>query len=435
MDEKIISIINCIRKTKRKRPMIKDIFQEVNKSMEDQDKLTFTVFRDIMDNLQSLNVIFDGGKNGKESFKVTRDASFCDDLKNDSFIDVDENMFEYIDDKFYEIVLNRIKIEVKSEVTNEINRLCDNDNSLDTKLSSRHEIAKTDIIADILKAEIDFLKNEIASKNKIIETLLKDRTKTSSDNCNNNNNKQDFDNNKDNDPFVEPRDPIKSINEQHNRSNTIALTNRFDILSTMPISSSGLEDNYDETVNNIPHNSSTESIKADSIKHNKKYRSTTIMGSSLIKDIKAYKMRHSITKGDRIYVKSFPGATISDMEDYVKPSLKYNPDLIILQIGTNDLRTLKTAECIADDIITLSRNIKTCNNDILISGLIARNDEYDGKRQQVNIFLINKCAEQNIFYLDNSNITARKHLNGSGVHLNYAGTLQLANNYLNAINV
>ena len=331
-DENIINIINHLRKKKRKRPTMKNIFKEVNNNMEEQDKLTLPVFNDIMDNLQSLNVIFDGGKDDKESFMVNRETLFSDDIQNDSFIDVDENMFKYIDDKFYEVILNKIKIQVKNEVKNEINRL----SNLDTTLLNTHEISNTGNIinkeiTDLFKAEIEFLKNELASKNKIIEVLLKDK---SSDNCNNND-EQNFDNTKDND-FDAPKNPIKLIKEQNNRSNTIALTNRFDILSTMPISSSGLEDNNDETITNIPHNSSIESIKADSINHDKKYRSTTIMGRSLIKDIKAYKMRDSITKGDRIYVKSFSGATISDMEDYVKPSLKYNPDLVILQIGTND---------------------------------------------------------------------------------------------------
>ena len=43
-------------------------------------------------------------------------------------------------------------------------------------------------------------------------------------------------------------------------------------------------------------------------------------------------------KGRIIKVRSFPGATINDMHDYVKPLLKKAPDNVILHVGTNDAR-------------------------------------------------------------------------------------------------
>ena len=146
-------------------------------------------------------------------------------------------------------------------------------------------------------------------------------------------------------------------------------------------------------------------------------------------------MRKCIARGDKIYIKSFSGPTIECMADYIKPSQKYNPDLFILQIGSNDLRAKKSAADIADDITNLAKSVKTQINDVVVSSLIVRNDRYDEKRKQVNKFLYDKCVENNFFYIDNSNIFARKHLNGSGIHLNYAGTVQLANNILNCINL
>ena len=68
-------------------------------------------------------------------------------------------------------------------------------------------------------------------------------------------------------------------------------------------------------------------------------------------------------------------------------------------------------------------------------GLIERCDELNDKGLQVNDFLTEKCIENNIYFIDNSNISAHKHLNGSGIHLNYTGTIQLANNYLDCINL
>ena len=69
-------------------------------------------------------------------------------------------------------------------------------------------------------------------------------------------------------------------------------------------------------------------------------RSTTVIGDSILKNIKPFKMRQSL-KNERIFGKSFPGSTIDCMKDYIKPSLKYDPDAIIIHVGTNDLRTEK----------------------------------------------------------------------------------------------
>ena len=46
------------------------------------------------------------------------------------------------------------------------------------------------------------------------------------------------------------------------------------------------------------------------------------------------------------------------MNDYVKPSLKYDLDHIIIHVGTNDLRSEKTPLHIANEIIQLASEMK-----------------------------------------------------------------------------
>ena len=47
--------------------------------------------------------------------------------------------------------------------------------------------------------------------------------------------------------------------------------------------------------------------------------------------------KRRISKRDRkVKIKNFPGATVDDMYDYVKPILKKCPDNIILHVGTNN---------------------------------------------------------------------------------------------------
>ena len=145
-------------------------------------------------------------------------------------------------------------------------------------------------------------------------------------------------------------------------------------------------------------------------------------------------MRRCTKQGEKIYVKTFPGATTECMKDYVKPTMKYNPDFVILHTGTNDLKSNKSSEEISDDIIKLALDIKTDQSDIVVSGILAINDDMK-KVKEVNNFLKIKCSTYGLAFLNNLNIVPKKHLNGSGVHLNYNGTVALANNFLKIINV
>ena len=66
----------------------------------------------------------------------------------------------------------------------------------------------------------------------------------------------------------------------------------------------------------------------------KRSRNTTlIVGDSMLPGIDEKR----ISKRDRkVNVKNFPGATIDDMYNYIKPLLKKWPDNIILHVGTNN---------------------------------------------------------------------------------------------------
>ena len=136
-----------------------------------------------------------------------------------------------------------------------------------------------------------------------------------------------------------------------------------------------------------------------------------------------------------IYVKSFPGATTIDMSDHARPSQRYSPDCFILHTGSNDLRSTKTPEQISDDIIKLATDLKTDQNEVIVSAIVARKDEQNTKGLKVNDYLKIKCENYALGFISNTNILVTEHLNGSGLHLNYHGTKALANNFLNVINV
>ena len=83
-------------------------------------------------------------------------------------------------------------------------------------------------------------------------------------------------------------------------------------------------------------------------------------------------------------IKSFPGATLKEMRDYIKPSMARRPDMIVLHTGTNDLKNNKTVSDIASEIIKLA---KTNGIEVAVSSLIPRGDKLSEKAKKVNIHL------------------------------------------------
>ena len=127
----------------------------------------------------------------------------------------------------------------------------------------------------------------------------------------------------------------------------------------------------------------------------------------------------------KVYTKTFPGATIKCMADYMKPSIRAKPDHAILHIGTNDLNSNATPNEIAANIVNLAAEMKTEKCTVSISGIIIRTDkpELNKKGLEVNIILKELCMEKNIFFIDHCKKIKASHLNSSKVHLNKKGEI------------
>ena len=96
-------------------------------------------------------------------------------------------------------------------------------------------------------------------------------------------------------------------------------------------------------------------------------------------------------------MKSFSGAKIRDMQDYVKPTLRENPDQIIVHVGTNDLASNKRPEQIAESIIGVTTSLKSDISNVLVSSITVRNEEHLKKVAEVNIVLKELCKEKNLY--------------------------------------
>ena len=147
---------------------------------------------------------------------------------------------------------------------------------------------------------------------------------------------------------------------------------------------------------------------------------TYILGDSLVKDVKGWKIQEKLVNKQQV-VKSFSGAKTECMSEYIKPTLKRNSDRIILHTGTNDLSTDSTDKELATSIINMVTDISASCPSISVSGIVPRADQYAKKARDVNKILKRMRSERNICYISHENIN-NTHLNGSKIHLAKLGT-------------
>ena len=109
---------------------------------------------------------------------------------------------------------------------------------------------------------------------------------------------------------------------------------------------------------------------------------TVIEGDSIIQNIRGW----SLSKTNNVGVKPFPGQTLEDMENYIKPILRKDPENIIIHVGTNEVNS-KEPRLTAEGIVNLARQIKgdAPNINIAISRLVSRADD----KESVNNILEN----------------------------------------------
>ena len=121
------------------------------------------------------------------------------------------------------------------------------------------------------------------------------------------------------------------------------------------------------------------------------------------------------------------------MQDYVRPTLRENPDHVIIHIGTNDLTSNTPAKKVAESIIDLASMSKSDSCSVAISSITVRNDKHRNKVAQVNQYLKRLCQENNFELMNHENAVTERHLNGSKLHLNKSGITILSNNFTEAI--
>ena len=135
----------------------------------------------------------------------------------------------------------------------------------------------------------------------------------------------------------------------------------------------------------------------------------------------------------KVYVKSFSGAKKKCMEDYAQPTLRTNPDHIVILVGTNDLSSKKESAEISSVIVDLALKLKSDTCQVSVSNLATRNDQHHNKASEVNQHFKALCREKNINIIDHGNIVTVCHLHGLRLHLNLKGNKVFTEKFTEAV--
>ena len=142
-----------------------------------------------------------------------------------------------------------------------------------------------------------------------------------------------------------PRKKIKEPQKHHHERSDDQEKSPEDITRSKSTKRKQLHSNRTEASTNLPSSSKPSDYHASSqntgrvserhTKGNiKTKRNTVIVGDSIIKYVKGWELSNPT---QRVTVKSFSGANLEDMDDFINPILRKKPDQLVLHIGTNDL--------------------------------------------------------------------------------------------------
>ena len=376
----------------------------------------------------------------------------------DSFVtsDVENNdndsseTLDLIDSAYKNIKYKKIKDILLRDIKNDLSEFIESEIKQKLGLHNKEEyqtLVDKRIIATLEK-ETEFLKTEICSKNEIINKFLSNNTQK-----NNNDNMKgeiwDFGNTCNTSDSqsvcstVKSRDSLAIFSEINIISHKPSKRNIDDQLKTIR------KENHKEYLHNVDcksplmeNNKNNKNPKqCDNLQdrnvdkkqpketnNNSLWPSGTcaIVGDSVVNGIDEKRLSK---KHGNVEVFHFSRARIEDINQYIIPIIKKEPDYLILHVRTNDATT-NTSKKIVEDLLILkssiSKQLPSCR--IVLS--IIRHD--DGKAN-LTIRNVNKhLSALQSECIDNDNISSQ-HLGRKGLHLNPKGKGRLALNFMKQI--
>ena len=143
-----------------------------------------------------------------------------------------------------------------------------------------------------------------------------------------------------------------------------------------------------------------------------------IVGDSKMKNITGTE----ISRANTIKMIPHPGATTVDICNYIKPELRYKPDVIIIHCGTNDIENeINTVKKIKNLVKEIDEYDKQNPPKVVILSLINRHDQdFNDDIADINEKRQGFCNSKGLSFIDNNNID-RSCFNKGKLHLNRQG--------------
>ena len=116
------------------------------------------------------------------------------------------------------------------------------------------------------------------------------------------------------------------------------------------------------------------------------------------------------------------------MKHYVSSDLEKSLDLVITHTDTNDLKSAKPLQEIANEIISLALSVKEKDHQIAVLGIVPRGERFS-KKARANDCLEVQCKDHNVNFISHMNINPRYHPNQDRLHSNRKGQYMMASNF------
>ena len=87
----------------------------------------------------------------------------------------------------------------------------------------------------------------------------------------------------------------------------------------------------------------------------------------MVKHLSGYEILQKLPCKPKVYVCNFPGAETMCMKNYLKPSLRENPDSLIFHMEANDPNSEQSPKHIAKLIADLAASLKNEKQNVSIS--------------------------------------------------------------------
>ena len=300
--------------------------------------------------------------------KFPENSKKCDELKDLENMIVglnNQGMFAEKLEPSIHGMYERIILELKAEI-----------------LSLRKSV---EIVESSLRDQIDFLKDQLKTKDKFHELLLNFK--------------------------------IQSLNG-------------FNIVDQDSVIKTSTTKTNDNTTLNVKTKKGV--IKQDSLNKSPDYDFYEIIGDSHLNNVNEKGLSN---KNRKVNIRRWSGASSEDILDLIKPAIRNKPKEIIIHTGYNDLSNAINP---LNNIKKIAKLVKedAPNTKLTFSGIMIRQDRKiitDKSIKDVNDRLQNYCVNNELGYIDNSNIDA-SFLGKKRLHMSKRGTGLLAKNFINHLN-